>query len=156
MGPVSDLSPAVQSFWDEFTAATGVDADFEAWPFGDGNMPELADELAELVLHGPKRATTGLYEEYLEDGEMPRVGGYGVVLDGRGEPVCIIRTTRVDVVPFGEVDEDFAWDEGEGDRSLADWRRGHEWYFNEAGTPVTEETLVVLERFELVWPVAAT
>jgi hypothetical protein len=31
--------------------------------------------------------------------------------------------TTVEIRPFGEVDEALAWDEGEGDRSLASWRR---------------------------------
>lgn len=143
---------AVQAFWDEYATATGVDAEYEAWAFAE-ELPEVATELAQLVLHGPKRATAGVYEEYLADGSMPTVGLYVVVLDGQGAPVCITRTTRIDLVPFGEVDEAFAWDEGEGDRTLADWRRGHLWYFNEIGRHVDDDTLMVLERFELVWPV---
>ena len=47
------------------------------------------------------------------------VGALSVVLDGRGEPICVIRSVKVEVRPFGEVDEAFAWVEGEGDRSLA-------------------------------------
>ena len=83
---------------------------------------------------------------------MPKVGDHSVVLDGEGLPLCIIRTTAVEIRPFGEVDEAFAWDEGEGDRTLADWRRGHEWYFATIGEPVTDATPVVLERFAKVWP----
>ena len=38
---------------------------------------------------------------------------------------------QVDIVPFGDVDEAFAWDEGEDDRSLAVWRvNGHIRYFS--------------------------
>jgi uncharacterized protein YhfF len=110
-------------------------------------------ELGLLVRDGPKRATTSLVADYDQDGEpMPRPGDHSVILNGDGHPLCIIRTTSVEVRPFGEVDEAFAWDEGEGDRSLADWRRGHAWYFSAVGTPVADETPVVLERFAKVWP----
>ena len=104
---------------------------------------------------GPKRATTGRLDSFDADDEpMPEVGGYSVILDGAGEPVCIIRTTHVETKPFGQVDEEFAWVEGEGDRSLADWREAHVRFFAEAGTPIGEEDPVVLERFDLVWPAA--
>lgn len=142
----------VEAFWERFASATGVTADFDAWAFGDENTPDLAYELAYLVLHGPKRATTGLYEDAVADNEMPTVGGYSVVLDGSGAPVCIIRTTEVDIVPFGQVDDGYAWDEGEGDRSLAFWRQAHIDFFAQSGHTLQDDTLVVLERFELVWP----
>jgi uncharacterized protein YhfF len=83
---------------------------------------------------------------------MPRPGDYVVILDGHGEPLCIIRTTSVEIRPFGEVDEAFAWDEGEDDRTLASWRAGHETYFASIGIPADEQTPVVLERFAKVWP----
>ena len=109
---------------------------YEAWAFGGDDTRELATELALLVRDGPKRATTGLLSEYEAQGEpLPRVGAYSVVLDGAGEPVCIIRTTRVDTTPFGEVDEEFTWVEGEGDRSLAYWREAHIRFFAGGGHP---------------------
>ena len=83
---------------------------------------------------------------------IPTVGDHSVILDGEGRPVCIIRTTSVEIRPFGEVDAAFAWDEGEGDRSLDDWRRGHAWYFASVRTPIDDSTPLVLERFEKVWP----
>ena len=147
-------SDPVEAFWDQFATAGGVTADYDAWAFGDEKSPDLADELAWLVLHGPKRATTCLYEDAVADGEMPVVGGYSVVLDGAGAPVCIIRTTDIDIVPFGEVDDAYAWDEGEGDRSLAFWRQAHIDFFAENGHAIDDDTLVVLERFELLWPSA--
>ena len=108
-------------------------ADYDAWAFGDEDSPDLADELAWLVLHGPKRATTCLYEDAVADGDMPTRGAYSVVLDGSGGPVCVIRTTEVDIRPFGEVDDAYAWDEGEGDRSLAFWRQAHIDFFAQNG-----------------------
>ena len=151
---VSDPSPAVEAFWRSFADATGVDAPYEAWAFGGDDTPELATELGLLVRDGQKRATTARLDSFeAEDEPFPQVGAYGVILDGAGQPVCIIRTTQVDTKPFGEVDEEFAWVEGEGDRSLAYWRAAHERFFADEGTPISDDDLVVLERFELVWPV---
>lgn len=146
-------NPPIAAFWAAFAAATGTDAPYTAWGFGDDAKPDLMTELGLLVRDGPKRATTSRVADYGPDGEpMPKVGDHSVVLDGEGLPICIIRTTAVEICPFGEVDEAFAWDEGEGDRTLADWRRGHEWYFATIGDPVTDATPVVLERFAKVWP----
>ena len=64
----------------------------------------------------------------------------------------MIRTVSVEVRAFGLVDEAFAWVEGEGDRSLAYWREEHIRFFESQGRPVDDETAVVLETFELLWP----
>lgn len=150
---MGDRSPAVEAFWRAFADSAGVDAPYEAWSFGGTDTPELATELGLLVRDGPKRATTGLLADHERDGEpLPSVGGYSVILDGSGEPVCIVRTTAVDTKPFGDVDEEFAWVEGEGDRSLSYWRDAHIRFFAGEGTPIADDDLVVLERFELVWP----
>ena len=70
---------------------------------------------------------------------------------GGGDPICVIRTVTVEVRPFGLVDEAFAWIEGEGDRSLPYWREEHARFFESEGRPVDDDTLVVLEIFELLW-----
>jgi uncharacterized protein YhfF len=147
---------AVVQMWDTFRQSCGVEAELiGAFAFGDSEG--LADRLAQLVLHGPKRATAGLLVEFERDGEpLPRVGDHQVVLDGRGLPVCIIRTTAVDVGPLDQVDAAFAWDEGEGDRTLAWWQQAHREFFGrrcqQLGIPFAEDLPVVQERFMLVWP----
>jgi uncharacterized protein YhfF len=146
---MSDNS-AVEGFWRSFVAATGVDGTYTAWAFG--NDAEMADSLGRLVRDGPKRATTSLLSSYQDDDEpLPKVGDMVVVLGGRGEPICVIRTVSVDVRPFGQVDERFAWIEGEGDRSLEYWRAEHDRFFKSEGRPVDDDTAVVLETFELLW-----
>ena len=140
--------------WAEYADDTGVDAEYEAWAFGSDRLPDLATELALLVRDGPKRATAGVRDAYLaEGGPMPEVGGHSVILDGAGNAVCIIRTTEVTEKPFGEVDESFAWDEGEGDRTLSWWKDAHRGFFAREGIAVDDSTIMILERFELVWPI---
>jgi uncharacterized protein YhfF len=143
----------VAQFWSGFVAAGGPDVPYTAWFFGADDDPAMQTRLALLVLAGPKRATTGLLAEYeREDEPLPRPGDHSVILDGDGTPRGIIVSTGVEIRPFGEVDDDFAWTEGEGDRSLAWWRRAHREYFERSGFIVDEATPMVLERFDLVWP----
>lgn len=143
------MSEAVEAYWRRFVAATGIDGPYTAWGFG--NTPRMMTDLGLLVRDGPKRATASLPSDYGPHEPMPRVGDLSVVLDGDGMPVCVIRTTRLEVRRFGDVDEEFAWTEGEGDRTLADWRDGHLRYFAAEGTPVDDDSEIVLEWFELLW-----
>jgi uncharacterized protein YhfF len=146
----------VEELWRAYRAASGVTAPL-AGSFAFGDSPELADELARLVRDGPKRATAGLRQAFERDGEpVPRPGDHWVVLDGRGEPVCVIRTTEVETKPLRAVDAAFAWDEGEGDRTLEWWLAAHRAYFAREcagwGVPFHDDLPTVFERFELVWP----
>jgi uncharacterized protein YhfF len=126
----------------------------QTWSFGDG--PELAERLLALVLDGVKTATAGAAVEYAQSGEpLPAKGDLSIIVDSTGRPGALIRTTRVDVVPFDAVDEDHAYAEGEDDRTLASWRAEHERYWRRSGTAVGPDLSVVLERFELLYPRAS-
>ena len=126
----------------------------QVWAFGDN--PTLADELLALVLAGTKTATAELAAVYEDASEpVPVVGDLSIVLDGAGAPRALLRTTKVDVVPFSAVTAEHAWLEGEGDRSLATWRAEHERYWRRtmpAGMEFSEDVLVVCERFRLLHP----
>lgn len=126
----------------------------EVWGFGDS--PEMADELGALVKQGIKTATADLVwiVEY-ENRSIPQTGDYSVVLDGAGDPLCIIQTTDVTIWPFEDVPADFAYDEGEGDRSLEYWRQAHWGYFlrrcADIGRQPSLTMPVICERFRLVY-----
>ncbi len=146
----------VLSFWTGYCERSGVSPEtpFQTWFFG--NNSEQARELAELVMSGPKRATASLVEFNEKYPEVaPIEKGYSVVTDFEGRPMCIIRTTEVRILPFDEVDSEFAFDEGEGDRTLEDWREGHRKYFtreaSEFGIEFSGQTAVCCERFELLY-----
>lgn len=149
-------TPEIGSFWETFKAATGVAHDaYVLVAFGDD--PAMQDELAGLVVSGTKRATASLLRDYATGDEpLPRVGDLALVVDGNGAPRCIYRITQVDVTPLSAVDDRFAWDEGEGDRTLAWWLKAHRAYFTRQAARehflFTDEIDVVLERFEVVWP----
>ena len=71
-----------------------------------------------------------------------------IVLDGRGEPRCIIETLEVSYRRYNEVDAAFAHEEGEGDRSLAYWREAHRRYFGRQGK-FSEDMMLMCSVF--VW-----
>ncbi|MDD3410721.1 MAG: ASCH domain-containing protein [Eubacteriales bacterium] len=132
-----------------------ADATYEAWAFCGGG--EVGDRLAALTLAGTKTATSSARIAYeLEHDPLPHPGGYSVILLDNGDAVCVIRDTKVSVVPFDEVGERHAYLEGEGDRSLAYWRQVHREAFapdyEQAGLPFDEHGLCVLEEFEVVYP----
>ncbi len=113
--------------------------------FAFGDSPALADELLELVIKRIKTATCSTEDE--PNTSMP--GERWVVLDGRGEPRCVIESTEVTYRKFMEVDAAFAHDEGEGDRSLDYWRNAHSSYFGRLGK-FNEDMILMCERFQLV------
>ncbi len=127
-----------------------VDPYADAVTFSFGDSSAMADELLALVMAGSKTATCGALRDFGDGGEaMPRVGRRDVVLDGKGRRAAVIETTEVTIRRFDAVDETFARDEGEGDRTLAGWRAGHRAYFERNGgfAPGME---LVCERFRLV------
>jgi uncharacterized protein YhfF len=123
---------------------------------GWGDSPRMADELGALIASGTKTATCSALWEYEAEGEpLPEVGVKTVVLDGNGDPLCIVETSEVEVRPYDEVDATFAYEEGEGDRSLEYWREAHWRFFartlpNVGREPTTEMPLVC-ERFRVIY-----
>ncbi|MDR2930590.1 MAG: ASCH domain-containing protein [Propionibacteriaceae bacterium] len=121
-----------------------------AWSFG--STPELADELVNRVLSGDKTATTGPYQDYVDDEPLPKVGDLSIVLDGAGTPKALIRDVEVVTTTFGQITAEQAAAEGEGDRSLDHWREVHRQAFSSYGYEVDDSTKVVWERFVVLYP----
>ncbi len=156
--PLPAIDPdAAEAFWLRYLAATGhepVPPFVVADAFGDS--AELADRLIDLVINGPKRATAGCVADYAAaDEALPQAGDRWIACDGSGRPRALIRVTEVRVGPLSSVDEAFAWDEGEGDRTRADWLRGHTKFFLRRfaalGLEFHDEIPVAFERFEVLY-----
>lgn len=146
----------IQAFWQRFLKVNPRNQSAltyeDAWSFGD--TPQMADELAALVLAGKKTATTSaaaLYE--IEQEALPQSGTYSVLLDGSDVPRAVLYLESVSIVPFDEVTAAFAFLEGEGDRTLAYWRRVHEGFFRRAyasaGLSFHAQMLCVCEMFSV-------
>ena len=146
------MNEKAQQYWNDFWKEKDRPNLVKAEQFGYG---ELVDELAGLIVEGKKTATCSGYDFYLWEKEpIPVVGMYTIILNSREEPVAIIKTTDVQVIPMNEVSAEFAACEGEGDLSYGYWWEGHKACFTkelaEYGKAFSEDMLLVCERFALV------
>jgi uncharacterized protein YhfF len=95
-----------------------------------GGTPEGADHGAALILDGTKTATSSPFSDY-PDGRIP-----------------FVETTRVETVRFRDVTEAMARAYGEGERTLAWWRREiGAWYRDKAA----RENRAFSEEDEILW-----
>lgn len=123
--------------------------------FHFGDTPALAARLGHLVVKGVKRGTTGWLAAAERDGSpVPTPGQLSIVTDGFGIPLCAVRSERVQRLRFGAIAASHAWAEGEGDRTLEDWREAHLAYFHREaaalGLTFTEDAEVFFEHFRVV------
>lgn len=121
---------SVKTYWEQFQKKHKLSqSQPEAWMFGDGSEA-MGNDLGELVVQGVKSATCSAKCLHDIDGEdLPAVGQYGIILNGKSEPLCIIQFTKVSITPMNEVTEAFAALEGEGDLSYEYWYNEHERFF---------------------------
>ncbi|WP_091199975.1 ASCH domain-containing protein [Micromonospora narathiwatensis] len=117
-----------------------------------GTPGEMRATLNALVLSGVKTATAGLLtSEYAEENEELEYAGERLVLvDDHDALAGVVEITDVEVVRFADVSWEFARSEGEGDRSIEEWREGHRRYWARVGFPVDDDSQVVCIRFRLV------
>lgn len=86
----------------------------------------LRDRLVDAYLSGEKTAGSCLLKEFELDGSpLPRTGDREIMLDSRLRPVAVVSVTRVEVRRMGEIDLEIARAEGEGFRTVDEWRQAH-------------------------------
>lgn len=146
---------SAQKLWDAYCSATGHAGGLpESDQFGD--TANMADELLALVMNGTKRATCCLARDFSSEAR-PKPGDHWIITDGKGCAACIIKTTEVELVRICDVTIDFAFTEGEGDKSLTYWKREHDAYFtrhaSKEGFTYDDKMIGICETFEKVWPV---
>lgn len=119
----------------------------QAWSIGDN--ADMANELADLVRKGIKTASCGSLAAYQAEESAPKIDSHHIILNGRNEPVCVIRMMSMHLVRFSDVTEEFARKEGEGDLSLEYWKTEHKRFFTRAGS-YSEDMDLVAEEFQVV------
>ena len=143
----------IANYWEEFIKENldYKNTDYTAWQFGaDPNT------LAQLVIDGTKTLTCSSLREYqVENEPLPEVGDVSIILDESDEPKCIIENIKVYTIKYSDVDEEIAFKEGEGNRTLEYWRKAHleffEWVYKEIGHEFNEDEEIVVEEFKMIY-----
>jgi uncharacterized protein YhfF len=117
-----------------------------------GNPGTSRDTILDFLFNGNKRATAGLLEfDYEAEGEVvEHVGEVLVVVGNEGEELGRIRATRVEIVNFADVSDEFALAEAEGDLTGDDFRESHGNFWTACGYEVRPDSKVVTMYFELL------
>jgi uncharacterized protein YhfF len=157
--PMKRVDGKAEAYWQRFLDTLPEDSRChsrgycaEKW----GDYREMAEELGELIADGVKTAAcSSVWEWEAEGRSIPEVGMITVVLSWDDDPLCIIETIEVDIKPYNQVDARFAHEEGEGDRTLAYWRKAHWKYFSRVLASIGKEPQgdmpLVCERFRVIY-----
>ncbi|HGH7175903.1 TPA: ASCH domain-containing protein [Bacillus wiedmannii] len=142
------MNEAAQQYWVEYWKDAEIPKSVSAWKFGD-----TPNRLAKQVVDGTKTATCSAYLFYeLKNIPLPTTEDYSVILDHDENPIAIVKTIEVTIVPMNEITEEFAI--AEGDESYKNWKEIHERYFrsklNEVGHDFSDDILLVCERFRRI------
>jgi uncharacterized protein YhfF len=116
-----------------------------------GSPGESRRGLIDFVINGNKRATAGLMSEYSDEREpIEHVGELLAIVDDDLNHVATVRVTRVEVSRFGDVPDEFALAEAEGDLDAVDFRASHLAYWTAQGDEITDDTMTVQVYFDLL------
>ena len=115
-----------------------------------------ANECAELVLQGIKRATASSRWWYeLNNEVLPKPDDQYIVTNWHGIALCVIEIEKVEITSFNKITSEFAETEGEGDKSLAYWKKVHWAYYQRelADTKYspTVNMQIVCEYFKVIF-----
>ncbi|MGJ8549242.1 inorganic diphosphatase [Winogradskyella wichelsiae] len=154
-----DIDTSVYDMWNAFKASNPEfknenlpDSDF----FHDNEVD--ANRLAKLIVNREKKASSSLYNWYkAANANLPQIGTKLIVTDFNGKAQAIIKTTKVDTIPFDKITADYAeLDMGTNNKPLEKWKEAHWTFFSNTmkqnnRTPA-KDMLVVCEWFETIWP----
>ena len=143
-------------YWEKFIKEKGLDQEakyagdfcFEAKGFGGA-------ERTAALLAGKKTAAFFSYASFAIDNEIfPVTDEHYIVLGADGSPLCVIKTTGVQILPYNQVTWEMAAKEGE-DSSIEEWRQKTRENLEEEGEIVgfefNPDIKLVYMEFELVF-----
>ncbi|RTE55524.1 ASCH domain-containing protein [Arenibacter aquaticus] len=115
-----------------------------------------ANHSLDLVINKTKKAMSqSLLGLQNRNEPLPKIGSFIVLTDWEGTAKCIVKTTSVKLKPLFSIDGDYAQLEGEGDKSLDQWKNIYWNYFaRELATfkrVPKESMIVVCVTFEKVY-----
>jgi uncharacterized protein YhfF len=153
-------SSKIETFWQDYLSTLSEEdrKNASAYLVDDfADTPEAATKVGKLVRDGIKTTTSSLLWGLEHAAEpLPKVGDISVVVDGNGSPLCVTEMMEVEIRPFNMVDEQFAFEYGEGERTLAYWLSDnwdfHSRWCREIGREPSESMPIVFQRFRLLYP----
>lgn len=119
-----------EELWEKFIEANPSykDKDYSAYNYED-------DEI-QKILSGEKNNEYSLYDSYVCDGEpLPIIGDVAVIMDLEDNAICVIEDTNIALKPINTIPN-------------------NKWLYDEAkelGLNITDESVVVLEKFKVVF-----
>ena len=116
-----------------------MNIDLKTWNFNLKN-----DESVDLVLSGKKTANTSIY-----NGDINDIGSELVLIYDNEKQACITKTIKNIICKFNEVGWEIAKLEGENN-NLEDWKKEHNNYFKTINKDFNDDTLVLIEIFEVI------
>ncbi len=150
----------IETFWQSYLSTLSEEERKNAPTYGVdqfADTPEAATKVGKLVRDGVKTTTSSLVWGLEHSGSpLPNVGKIELIVDGQGDPLCLIELIDVEIKPFNAVDEQFAFEYGEGDRTLTFWLRDN-WEFLARecvaiGRTPSETMPLVFQRFRVLYP----
>ena len=125
------MSENIELFWENFINdnITYLNVKIpESFYFCDNEKD--ANDCAKLVVKNIKQATApSLWSFEINNEKLPRKGDLNIITNWNKVPQAIILTTKIELIKFSEITAKFAQKEGEGDKSLAYWRKVHKSYY---------------------------
>ncbi|MCB4808886.1 ASCH domain-containing protein [Tamlana sp. 62-3] len=148
---------SVQTLWNNFIKANPEYKNYnrpEAWYFCDNQSD--ANDCANLVVKGVKQATsTSLWWFKTNNYALPKVNDLNIITTWGGEAKAIIKTIKVEQVPFNKITANYAKIEGEGDKSLKYWQDVHWAYYAREmavkGEQPSPNMIIICEQFKTVF-----
>lgn len=120
--------------------------------FGWQNDNGVGETLIQQILRGQKTATCAPKEEYSRE-ELKQVyepiGKVVTVYDKYGKPRCNIRLKDVYETTFGNPDMRLVQGEGNG-RNIVKFQEDHRLAWKDISTELKDDTILIVELFELV------
>lgn len=151
------LRPPERAFWNAYLATLPTNRlpknPFISAAYAGGR--KNTDALIRLYRAGKKTAGSGLVKDYVTAGDpLPKTGDFWIILDSRDRPQFLVKTVRTELNLFGRIPKSVARAEGEGDLSVAYWKKVHaRFYFpflGAWGIDDLDKAEVITEHFEIV------
>ena len=151
------MNENIKLFWENFindnTTYLNVKIP-ESFYFCDNEKD--ANYCAKLVVKNIKQATVpSLWSFKINNEKLPRQGDLNIITDWNKIPKAIILTTKIELIKFSEITAKFAQREGEGDKSLAYWKKVHKAYYKIAmqgyKEKFSEDMIIVCQYFNTIY-----